>query len=1471
MSAEPWADRPPWLVQIRRGPGLRAEGAGVLVTTDHVLTCAHVVTDTAQDEHGNTLHPRPAEPVFVLFQYVDDTRNNRELLADVVEWSGVDDGLDFAVLRLRPDSERPVPSRARPAPLAAPVDVYGHAVGVCGYPSTGDDREHPWHGRITHASDVEFTLEADSELGFELERGFSGGPLWDRGLGGVIGIVAQRMKARRPDAGVDPASIRVGTAVRIDAIAERWEGLPRLLGVTPPRLATLVERLRGGDRLPLVGEAELNEFGIYPDTPVYATRSEVDAKLDTALRESPFVVVTGESKAGKSRSLAEAVRRFAADRSLIVPKEIAAVATLASGPLPTAPAGAVVWLEDLDRYLVPGGLDERVLRRFARHDPPITVVATMDGGTYQRYRSGTPQLDKRTGELVRRAGQVGVRDRLDPADLVGAKAAYPKFDAADGRLGYQLFSGPDFEWMFRNGRDSSPVGWAVLMAAIDWRRTGADTPVPEADLRTLLIHYLDDDEPDDETFAAALRWAADATPAIRRIGDRGYLPEGYLVAMVAGEDVPISLDVWWHVAGSPVVTATDLLVVTHHAARLGLPHDLAMTAADTARHRADTPLVEGWAALMCGQLEFGRGELDAARERLGEAIASGQPEVVPFAQVELAGVAMREDSLDEAEELLDAAMSSDSPEARRLAKANLATIRWSQAELGTAEVMLEEVVASAQDAEPLAQAQLGAMLASQGLGHRQEPASPQRRTGPVRLIQSVQEFSGMRATNLAQTNLGILKIDQGQAERARALLEASLAANDLVIRPIAAAGMGRLLLVEGDLEGAGRYFDEAIASGEPNASGLAGVGKAMLAHGQGDIDTALEELAGVADGGHPHYGPLAAYMLGDLLRLIDDEHAAEAFQAAIDSGHRDWSQAAKIGLAILLWTGREDEARARALLDEVIGTGHRDNGPWAATVLGELLAEDDDAEGARAAYQQAIDSQHTDWAVVAAIDLALLMWNQEDRDVDDVVPILRTAADSGHQHQAPRASELLGDVFNAVGDVEGARAAYTRTVESGHAFWSGAARIDLAVLEVDEEGDFDRALELLNGACESEFDIVASAAHLLRGMIHQDRDDRAQAHADLEIAAERAADADVATQSTYWLTVLDLAAGERAEACAHAEVLTRHLEEWSGIAPPLPDHPAEGMRPVLRVIDHLYVLGLTERSELLTELETLSDDLDPADRAGVRARTGRRLFQEERYAEAEPVLRALLSDSELGWEDEAIARRYLAALQVLTKPEPDVTSLDAAREVLAPFLDRPDPANGASALQLLGQIAVLRGRRDHAANRAADALRHFEEGAELLRRAESQARAQGDTDTADEALRDLEKLPEARGEAQLELPPARPIAIGPAPDIGKPVGEKPSAEIWRLLGEVASAEGTRREAEHWLRKADRQDPRTELAFAVLELEAGEWLAARTRTRALLGRQLSAEDREFADQVIADIELLRPLPTEDSLRDRDDLR
>ena len=72
---------------------------------------------------------------------------------------------------------------------------------------------------------------------------------------------------------------------------------------------------------------------------------------------------------------------------------------------------------------------------------------------------------------------------------------------------------------------------------------------------------------------------------------------------------------------------------------------------------------------------------------------------------------------------------------------------------------------------------------------------------------------------------------------------------------------------------------------------------------------------------------------------------------------------AQANLGALLMRQGEFE-QARELLKQVLASGHPENAPPAADLLGNLLVEQKDIAGAQTAYQTAIDSDHR-WASAA--------------------------------------------------------------------------------------------------------------------------------------------------------------------------------------------------------------------------------------------------------------------------------------------------------------------------------------------------------------------------------------------------------------------------------------------------------------------------------------------------------------------------
>jgi tetratricopeptide (TPR) repeat protein len=112
-------------------------------------------------------------------------------------------------------------------------------------------------------------------------------------------------------------------------------------------------------------------------TPTYVAR-DVDRDLDEALRAGGFVIVTGPPASGQSRSLFEAVRRVYPDRLLIAPRGAAALAAILPAPVPYR--RAVIWLDDLERFVGRDGLDLYTLvRRCPAGRRPGVIVATTHG------------------------------------------------------------------------------------------------------------------------------------------------------------------------------------------------------------------------------------------------------------------------------------------------------------------------------------------------------------------------------------------------------------------------------------------------------------------------------------------------------------------------------------------------------------------------------------------------------------------------------------------------------------------------------------------------------------------------------------------------------------------------------------------------------------------------------------------------------------------------------------------------------------------------------------------------------------------------------------------------------------------------------------------------------------------------------------------------------------------------------------
>jgi hypothetical protein len=346
------------------------------------------------------------------------------------------------------------------------------------------------------------------------------------------------------DKGVLPvATFRSGRVPRVAEVSPYG-----IVGVTPSR------QLEGDPFPPYVGRA-------------------VDHLLDELLRQRGVALVTGASKAGKSRTAFEAVRRVFPTSKLIVPTACTKALTslLGNPPFGRSPDPPVLWLDELDRFLGDvTGFDHALLDWLERGDGRMVIVGTVNLTRREDVLSTQGQIGRAARLLLEHADQILVPTHPSRRERAEAERLYPGQRFVRG-IGEELVEAAALERAYDAGRAVAPIGWALLQAAVDWRRAGMLRPIPEADLRDLCRWYLDTVVPTAAQHAEGLAWAcrrlAPQIALLRMIGRPrfpSFRPFDHIVAYAD-----------WHIAGParriPRGSWEDIVAKTspEEAARVG--------------------------------------------------------------------------------------------------------------------------------------------------------------------------------------------------------------------------------------------------------------------------------------------------------------------------------------------------------------------------------------------------------------------------------------------------------------------------------------------------------------------------------------------------------------------------------------------------------------------------------------------------------------------------------------------------------------------------------------------------------------------------------------------------------------------------------------------------------------------------------------------------------------------------------------
>lgn len=334
-----------------------------------------------------------------------------------------------------------------------------------------------------------------------------------------------------------------------------------------------------------------------------------------------LVLLSGETKSGKTRSAFQVLKsKELSSAWLVVPSNGASVETLLRpGALPRGWAPLVIWLDDIERYaaLDSGGLHEGVLRNL-KCDRPVVLLATVGGrggGTSSRAGSLVDPIDQlrdlgacidvpvklTTSELARAECLYG-RTLIDEIEQVGLGRRM----AAMGQLRGELLT---------RSHGDCREGFAIVRAAIDWRRAGAQRALGADRLQVLYRHYLPDDiDPDQAVFATGLKWACRPLPSIRialvqRAADAtGYEPYDLAVEVAFREWPSLTAEALAQIVG--IAEPLDCFQMARTAVDVG-NHALALDLLSRAELAHDRRL-SATSAFNTGLLLAGTGDVNAA-------------------------------------------------------------------------------------------------------------------------------------------------------------------------------------------------------------------------------------------------------------------------------------------------------------------------------------------------------------------------------------------------------------------------------------------------------------------------------------------------------------------------------------------------------------------------------------------------------------------------------------------------------------------------------------------------------------------------------------------------------------------------------------------------------------------------------------------------------------------------------------------
>lgn len=813
----------------------------------------------------------------------------------------------------------------------------------------------------------------------------------------------------------------------------------------------------------------------------------VDSDLKQSLVRDRFVVVVGPSKSGKTRTAFEALRKTHPEATLIVPRGNAAALSELMLDLDPPLAGeyesAVLWLDDLQRFLSPaGGLDVTLLQSLDR----VVVVGTLSSGVRDRLVRASDELSREARVVLDEAVSHFLTPVLIGTERELARQSYPDVDATKG-FGEQLVAGPILRQRYLDSDETNPAGRTLLDSAIAWRKTGMTRPMTRSELRDLWsLLQKDRGQPAHSSlFDEAVSWAReplarDVAPLVTSAFGPEELLEvhPYLLGLStedrALDDAPLPDEVWRYTLGA--ATREDFGNVAFAASNRG-QSAVALEALDRLDPGGD-PEKEAMLMFVRGIQFWQLNRLPEARKDFEAAMRSPNKRLATRARLNLGILVARQSEYDLAKVLFNEVAEADDPELAAGGAINLGQVLKELRDAAGAEA---------------------ALLRAVGIGGRRAQVAwinlADLRAGRMDLPGAIAAFRNALSgpepflSGSARSGLAWALRESGDEAAARQALEAGRDSGSREIEAWSYLGLGELFEAEGATAGAKDAYAAAIARGLPEVTERAGIQLGMLLVAQGDNADALKAFEqadeAASSAGFRPLGSQGAVLAGApmrevgllaLARLLEQSGKHEAADAvwhrvseakdpqvaghglvhlgekALRDGRPIAAQMilekaveqtvgvetdiarAHLGrassLLALIHQANNDDRAAREALERAVSSGHPEHAPRAASNLGALLLGLGDVEGAERAWQTAVASGHP--AVVAAANVGLAAAQEHRGNVPEARAVYEAALEGDDTLALAMAAQHLGELFLKEGDLRGAMAAFTRGVERGH-------------------------------------------------------------------------------------------------------------------------------------------------------------------------------------------------------------------------------------------------------------------------------------------------------------------------------------------------------------------------------------------------------------------------------------------------------